>query len=236
MGLMGLLGAQWLATPPTTLSRWVERGNSPAEIRRQSNGRGSSLNRSNCQPLTANRKPLTANPTRDGRIAGSESFVGVFIGNHCFDRGKDGLGAVNATEESSVFDRAPEEKGWALINPQQVKFGGARLDRIQRLFIIDRAGQFGLTDASGLGGELNGDFPLQDRFTLQQTFGFEHFPHRIAMAKILGRLDDRIRHPGCLSLFFDPIMIEPAPGRYFAAVIVPFLLLKPAIHRFTVVA
>src|SRR5260221_6307089 len=108
-------------------------------------------NRSNLQALNRNLQAVTANPTRDGRIAGSESFVGVFIGNHCFDCGKDGLGAVNATEESGVFDRAPEEKSWALINPQQVKFGRARLDRIQRLFIIDRARQFELADTGALG-------------------------------------------------------------------------------------
>jgi hypothetical protein len=61
--------------------------------------------------LTANGEPLL----RYRRIAGSELFVGVFVGDHGFDRGENRLGAINTAEEDGIFDAAAKKKRRALV-------------------------------------------------------------------------------------------------------------------------
>ena len=168
-------------------------------------------------------------------MGGSELFVGVLIGNHGIDRGKDRLGPVNTTEESGIFDSAPEKEGRTLICRQPIEFSGAHLDRVSGLFIVDRARQLGLTDPSRLGRELDGNLASQDPLTFHQPFGFERFSYGVTMTEKFGRLDYRVRRPGGLAMGFYPVMIEPAAGHNFAPVIVPFLLFKPGSHRTAVI-
>jgi hypothetical protein len=55
---------------------------------------------------------------------GGELCVGVFVGNHRIDRGKNGLRSVDAAKNRRVFNFAPDHERWSLGDSKCVKLAG----------------------------------------------------------------------------------------------------------------
>ena len=62
--------------------------------------------------------------------------VGIFVGDHRIDRGKNGLGSVDAAKNSRVFNFAPDHERRPLGDTKCIKLAGRRRNALACFRIV----------------------------------------------------------------------------------------------------